>query len=239
MNSHARQTTSELEIDALIDARRSIRAFTSREVSNDQILDLLRVASRAPSGTNSQPWRVYVLRGASRKALVDDVCRAHDEVFSDPEKATEYSEAYDYYPSDWFEPYLARRRQNGYSLYELVGIAKGDKMRMHAQHQRNFKFFDAPVGMMFTVDRKLGQGSFLDYGMFLQNFMLAAKARGIDTCPQAAWNMFGRIILPHVDAQSDEIVLCGMAIGYADEQAPENSLRTPRAEPEVFTKIFE
>ncbi|RJG04210.1 nitroreductase [Noviherbaspirillum sedimenti] len=225
-------------VDSVALSRSSIRAFIDKPVPENEILEILRVASRAPSGTNIQPWRAYVLRGTPRDELVDKVCRAHDAVFENPSCASEYEEEYDYYSEKWFEPYLARRRQNGYELYGLLGIAKGDKVAMHAQHQRNFRFFDAPVGIMFTLNRNLGRGAILDYGMFLQNFMLAAKSRGIDTCPQAAWNRFGKIILTHVGAGPDEMLLCGMALGYADASAPENRLVTPREEPTNFTSFL-
>jgi len=226
-------------VDKVIESRTSIRAFTQQPVSNEVVLDLLKVASRAPSGTNSQPWRAYVVRGRKRDELVEKVCAAHDEVFLNPERANLYKEEYDYYPRKWFDPYLARRRQNGFELYSLVGIEKGDKKRMHQQHQRNFKFFDAPVGIVFTVDRHLGNGSLVDYGMFLQSLMIAAKGRGIDTCPQAAWNNYGSIVLPYVGAGPDEMLLCGMAIGYAEWSAPENSMRPPREPAAAFTTILE
>ena len=163
-----------------------------RPVPRETIEDILHVASRAPSGTNTQPWKVYVLQGASRDALVDKVCAAHDAIYADPSVAAEYTEEYDYYPTKWMSPYIDRRRENGWGLYGLLGIAKGEKDKMHAQHQRNFRFFDAPVGLMFTMDRIMGRGSLMDYGMFLQNVMVAARARGLHTCPQAAWNGFAQ-----------------------------------------------
>jgi nitroreductase len=215
-------------VDDAIGSRRSVRAFLPRPVPRDVVDDILGVASRAPSGTNTQPWRVYVLHGAARDTLVGQVCAAHERLFTEPEAGAEYAEAYDYYPSKWFSPYIERRRQNGYALYDLVGIAKGDKQRMHEQHQRNFRFFDAPVGLMFTLHRDLGRGSFVDYGMFLEAVMVAARARGLDTCPQAAWNRFARIVLPHVGASADEVLVCGMALGHADPDAVVNRLVTPR-----------
>ncbi|HEY0824603.1 MAG TPA: nitroreductase [Ramlibacter sp.] len=216
-------------VDAAIASRFSCRAFLrDREVPRPLVEEILTLASRAPSGTNTQPWKVYVLRGASRDALVRKVCAAHDAVYADPSLAQEYREEYDYYPTRWVSPYIDRRRENGWSLYGLLGIAKGEKDKMHAQHQRNFRFFDAPVGLMFTIDRVLGRGSLMDYGMFLENIMVAARARGLHTCPQAAWNGYARIILPHVGAGGDEMLVCGMSLGYADLQAPVNAFHTPR-----------
>ena len=196
---------------------------------------MLELAARAPSGTNTQPWKVYVLQGASRDELVSKVCAAHDAVYADPALAEEYREEYDYYPTKWVSPYIDRRRENGWGLYGLLGIAKGDKDRMHAQHHRNFKFFDAPVGLMFTLDRVMGRGSLVDYGMFVQNLMVAARGLGLHTCPQAAWNGFGKIILPHIGAGEDEMLVCGMALGYADEAALVNTFRTPRVPASEFT----
>ncbi|MEJ7929650.1 nitroreductase [Ramlibacter sp. AN1015] len=215
-------------VDAAITSRFSARAFLPTPVPRATIESILEVASRAPSGTNTQPWRTYVLQGASRDALVQKVCAAHDAVYADPTLSAQYREEWDYYPQNWVSPYIDRRRENGWSLYGLLGIARGEKDRMHAQHQRNFRFFDAPVGLIFTIDRILGRGSLMDYGMFLQNIMVAARARGLHTCPQAAWNQFGRIVLPHVGAGEDEMLVCGMSLGWADEAAPVNGFHTPR-----------
>jgi nitroreductase len=178
---------------------------------------------------------VYVLQGESRNSLVAKVCAAHDEIRAHPEKAADYREAYDYYPEKWVSPYIDRRRENGWSLYGLLGIGKADKDKMHLQHQRNYKFFDAPVGLMFTLDKVMGRGSLVDYGMFLQSVMLAARAHGLHTCPQAAWNGFATIILPHIGAGPDEMLVCGMALGYADDQDIVNTFRTPRETVASFT----
>jgi nitroreductase len=227
-------------VDAAITSRFSCRAFLrDREVPRRLLEEILAVASRAPSGTNTQPWRVYVLQGAQRDALVGKVCAAHDAIYANPALADEYREEYDYYPTQWVSPYIDRRRENGWGLYGLLGIAKGEKDRMHAQHQRNFRFFDAPVGLMFTMDRVLGRGSLMDYGMFLENLMVAARARGLHTCPQAAWNGYARIILPHIGAGPDEMMVCGMSLGYADVEAPVNGFHTPREPAAAFTRWVE
>ena len=222
-------------VDAAITSRMSTRAFTQQAVPHDTLKEILQVASRAPSGTNTQPWKVYVLTGNSRQSLVDKVCSAHDAVRANPALAAEYTEAYDYYPEKWVNPYIDRRRENGWSLYGLLGIGKGDKDKMHFQHQRNYRFFDAPVGLMFTIDRVMGRGSLLDYGMFIQSVMVAARARGLDTCPQAAWNGFASIILPHIGAGGNEMLVCGMALGYADPTDVVNTFRTPRVAVDEFT----
>lgn len=226
-------------VDAAIEGRLSVRAFLPKPVPRDTIEHLLRVASRAPSGTNTQPWKVYVLQGASRDALVQKVCAAHDAIRANPALAEQYQEAYDYYPRQWVSPYIDRRRENGWGLYGLLGITKGDKDKMHAQHQRNFKFFDAPVGLMFTVDKIMGGGALVDTGMFMQNLMVAARAHGLDTCPQAAWNSFASIILPHVGAGDNEMLVCGMALGYADPSDKVNTFVTPREPVQDFTTWLE
>ncbi|HOV20403.1 MAG TPA: nitroreductase [Ottowia sp.] len=223
-------------VDAAIENRFCVRAFSPAPVPRQSIEDILRVASRSPSGTNAQPWQVYVLQGASRDALVEKVCAAYDEGRHNPTAAASFQEEYDYYPRQWIDPYLARRRQNGWSLYGLLGITRDDKEKMHAQHRRNFCFFDAPVGLMFTIDRVMGAGSLLDYGMFLQNIMVAARARGLHTCPQAAWNHYGAIILPHIGAGAEEKIVCGMALGWADETALVNTYKTPREPVGGFTR---
>jgi nitroreductase len=222
-------------VDHAITSRMSARAFTQQEVSRELITEILQVASRAPSGTNTQPWKVYVLQGATRDALVDKVCAAHEAMRTNPEVAKQYTEQYDYYPAQWVSPYIDRRRENGWSLYGLLGIGKADKDRMHEQQQRNFKFFDAPVGLMFTIDPIMGRGSLFDYGMFVQNIMLAARARGLHTCPQAAWTGFHSLILPHIGAGEGEMMVCGMSLGYADESDKVNTLVTPRVPVNEFT----
>lgn len=246
MNStqlHVAQVSTRIQdpasVDAAIESRFSARAFEPRPVARDVLEDLLRVAARAPSGTNTQPWNVYVLQGASRDALVSKVCEAHDAMAANPALSTEYAEAYDYYPTQWVSPYIDRRRECGFGLYGVLGIGKGDREKMHAQHQRNFKFFDAPVGLMFTIERVMGRGSLLDCGMFLQNIMVAARARGLHTCPQAAWNNFSKIILPHIGAGENEMLVCGMSLGYADESALVNTYQTTRVDAKSFTHWVE
>jgi nitroreductase len=222
-------------VDQAITSRMSVRAFLPDAVPRETLMQVLNVASRAPSGVNTQPWKVYVLQGATRDALVSKVCAAHEAVHADPALAAQYQEAYSYYPEKWISPYIDRRRETGWGLYGLLGIGKGDKDKMHMQHQRNYRLFDAPVGLMFTIDRVLGRGSLLDYGMFLQSIMVSARGHGLHTCPQAAWNGFAKIILPHIGAGEEEMLVCGMALGYADPSALVNSYHTPREPASQFT----
>ncbi|SER14212.1 nitroreductase [Arthrobacter sp. OV608] len=224
-------------VEAAIESRFSCRAFLpDKAVARSDIQEILRVASQAASGTNTQPWKVYVLQGHARDNLVNQVCAVDDAVYSDPGLAEKHREKVDYYPAEWVSPYIDRRRQNGWSLYGLLGIGRGEKDKMHAQLQRNYRFFDAPVGLIFTVDRVMGRGSLIDYGMFLQNIMLMARARGLHTCPQAAWNYYAKTIMPIIGAGADETLVCGMSLGYADESAPVNTLVTPRETVDSFTQ---
>ncbi len=222
-------------VDQTIASRMSIRAFLPQAVPRDLIEHILDVSSRAPSGTNTQPWNVYVLQGASRDGLVNKVCTASDAIAANPELAKEYREEYDYYPEKWISPFIDRRRENGWGLYGLLGIQKGEKEKMYAQQLRNYKLFDAPVGIFVTIDRVMGRGSLVDVGMFLQNIMVAAKGHGLDTCPQAAWNGFSKIIMPHIGAPDNEMLICAIALGYADKDDKVNTFHTPRVPVAEFT----
>ncbi len=225
-------------VDAAITTRRSVRAFLPTPVPRQTIEDILAVASRAPSGVNTQPWKVTVLTGAAKESLSQKIIAAHDANFAAGSTGADVGE-YDYYPSEWVPPYTLRRRKVGWDLYGLLGIAKGDKARMHAQHGRNYTFFGAPVGLVFTIDRILRQGSWLDYGMFLQNVMTAARARGLDTCPQAAFIGFYNVIEEALQLPRTEMVVCGMSLGHADENAPENKLITEREPVAGFARFIE
>lgn len=222
-------------VDAAITTRHSMRAFLPTAVPRALIEDILRVAARAPSGTNTQPWQVHVLTGAAKTRLSERL----QAVYDDPEELATHSEEYAYYPREWVSPYIDRRRKVGWDLYGLLGIAKTDKSRMHDQHGRNYGFFDAPVGLMFTIDRVMRQGSWLDYGMFLQNVMVAARARGLHTCPQAAFTQFHRLIAEELALGPQQMLVCGMALGYADPAAVENSLVTERDPVAQFTRFHE
>ena len=226
-------TMQTAAVDAAIKSRHSTRAFLPTAVPRETLLELLQVAGRAPSGTNTQPWHVHVLTGEAKKALSRDIRTA----FDDAEERARHREEYAYYPLEWRSPYIERRRKVGWDLYALLGIGKADKQRMHEQHARNFDFFGAPVGLIFTIDRVMQQGSWLDYGMFLQSVMVAARARGLDTCPQAAFTQFHRIIARHLSLPQEQMVVCGMALGYADPEAVENSLVTDREPVSGFVRF--
>ncbi|WP_314435187.1 nitroreductase [Massilia timonae] len=229
------ENPGQAAVDAAITSRRSIRAFLDKPVAREDIARILDVAARAPSGTNTQPWKVHVLTGAARARLSSAILAA----YANPEQAAQHQEEYPYYPREWVSPYIDRRRKVGWDLYGLLGLTRDDKAGMAAQHGRNFTFFDAPVGMIFTIDRIMEQGSWLDYGMFLQNIMVAARARGLDTCPQAAFTQYHRIIAAELGLPANEMVVCGMALGWADPARIENTLETEREPSHVFARFME
>ena len=212
-------------VDAAITSRMSTRAFTQQPVSREMLTDILQVASRAPSGTNTQPWKVYVLQGASRDDLVAKVVEVHDAMRANPALAAEYREEYDYYPEKWVSPYIDRRRENGWGLYGLLGIGKADKDRMHEQHQRNFRFFDAPVGLMFTVDKVMGGARWWTTACSCKTSWWQPRAQ-LHTCPQAAWNGFAKIVLPHIGAGPDEMLVWHVA-GLRRRDRQGQHLHTP------------
>ena len=222
-------------VDAAITSRHSMRAFLPTPIPRATIEDILRVASRAPSGTNTQPWQVHVLMGAARQRLSDRI----SAIYANPEELATHVEEYSYYPKKWASPYIERRRKVGWDLYGLLGIAKTDKDRMAQQHGRNYRFFDAPVGLIFSIDRDMQAGSWLDYGMFLENIMIAARARGLHTCPQAAFTQFHRVIAEELSFKPEQMLVCGMALGYADPAAVENGLVTERADLSEFVRFLE
>ena len=226
---------STAAVDAAITSRRSVRAFLPDPVPRETIERILEVAARAPSGTNTPPWQVVVLTGEAKSALTQKIVAAYD----DPAQRATHTDEYAYYPTEWRSPYIDRRRKVGWDLYGLLGIGKADKAAMHAQHGRNYAFFDAPVGLIFTIDRVLQQGSWLDYGMFLQSVMVAARGRGLDTCPQQAFAQYHRIIEEQLQLPPERMVVCGMSLGWADPAARVNALHTERAPVAEFARFLE
>ena len=176
-----------------------------------------------------------MLTGEKKQLLSERILAAH----TDPEQAGLHTEEYAYYPREWVSPYVDRRRKVGWDLYALLGLTRENKAGMAAQHGRNYAFFDAPVGLMFTIDRVMEQGSWLDYGMFLQNIMVAARGRGLDTCPQAAFTQYHKIIREVLNLPDNEMVVCGMSLGYADPARIENTLITEREPAAHFVKFVE
>lgn len=220
-------TSTENPVLEAIRSRRSVRAYLPREVPGEMIREILAAATRTPSGSNIQPWKVAVVTGAPLKALGDELSARY---LAGEVEGREY----DYYPRSWREPYLARRRATGWGLYSALGIEKGQTDRMAAQHARNYRFFDAPVGIFFLLDRDMEIGSWLDLGMFIQNIMIAARGLGLHSCPQAAFADFPRLIPRFLGLPEDLQLVCGMALGYEDPAAPENAFTPARIAPEDF-----
>ncbi|WP_028945208.1 nitroreductase [Pseudomonas vranovensis] len=217
-------------VDRAITTRRSIRAFLPTEVAQADIEAILDVARFSATGVNMQPWHVHVVAGEAKARL----SRAIAELDDDPVRSAHLQDPYAYYPRQWKAPYLDRRRAVGWALYGLLGIDKGDKQRMHEQHGRNYRFFDAPVGLLFTIDRSLGEGSLLDYGMFLQSVMVAARGRGLHTCPQASFLKYHALISQQLGIAPEQMLVCGMSLGYADPAGVENTLVTDRETVSAF-----
>lgn len=216
------------DVDDAITSRRSIRAFLQTPVPRNVIEHILEVSARAPSGTNMQPWNVYVVAGAAKERLSAEILEAYWQ------GAEGHKRVWKYYPDAFFEPFKTRRRTVGWALYGAVGIQRGESEKMKAQRARNYAFFDAPVGMIFTIDERLEIGSWLDYGMFMENIMVAARGQGLHTCPQAAFGDYHTIIRRQLEIPDNQIVICGMSIGYADVGDPANSFSTDRAPLEEF-----
>jgi nitroreductase len=217
-------------VDEAITSRKSVRAFLPTPVERATVEELLAVASRSPSGSNIQPWKVRVVAGEVKARLTQAILDAIERDGLD-----KYQREWNYYPVQWREPFLGRRRKIGWDMYGLLGVGKGNHEGAHRARLRNYEFFGAPVGMIFTLDEDLEIGSWLDLGIMIGAVMIAARGRGLDTCPQAAFADFHSIIRPHLGIPDHEIVICGLALGHADPDAPVNELKTKRAAVTEFT----
>jgi nitroreductase len=221
------------DVFAAARTRRSIRAYKSERVPPDTLREIVALGGRAPSGSNIQPWRVHVLTGAT----LTRVGTAIQQAFLTDEPG--HHRDYDYYTDPIEEPYLARRRQCGWGLYGTLGIGRGDHAKSKAYRATNYNFFGAPAGLIFTIDRELERGSWLDYGMFLQTLMLAARARGLHTCAEAAIASYPDIVRRELGITTDWIVICGMALGYADPQALVNTFQPARIGVEEYAVFLD
>ncbi len=218
-----------MNVDDAITSRRSVRRFLPTPVSRETVRHILDVSARAPSGHNVQPWRVYALAGSARDRLCEDILQAART------DAQAHQPEYEYYPTEWHEPYIGRRRKIGFDLYASLGIAREDTASREAQMLRNYSFFDAPVGLLVTLDRRLETGSYMDLGMFIQNILIAARGQGLHTCAQAAFAWYHRIVRQHLPLSEHEVLACGIALGVEDTAAPENRMVTARELAEAFT----
>jgi nitroreductase len=220
---------SATTVAEVIRSRHSIRRYLDKPVPQELLAEVLELASWAPSGNNVQPWKVYALAGADLAELKEGL------LASARAGAVEVLE-YPYYPQEWFEPYLARRRKVGFGLYEAAGIARDDKAGRIQQNERNFLFFDAPVGLIITLDKRFEVGMLLDVGVFIGNLVLAAEAAGLATCVQQIFAGYPQTVHRIIGAE-DEIIACGISLGYADPAAPVNNLTTERAPVSEFAEF--
>lgn len=211
-------------VDEAINTRQSVRAFLPTPVERTTVEKLLKLAARSASGSNIQPWRVHVMAGDVRDRLVKAIFDAVGRDGFEP-----YQREWNYYPVNWREPFLGRRRKIGWDMYRLLGVTKGDFEGTQRARMRNYEFFSAPVGMIFTLDEDLEMGSWLDLGIYLGTLMVAARGHGLHTCPQAAFADFHKVIRPILNIPEKEIIVCGMALGHIDPDAPVNRLATERA----------
>jgi nitroreductase len=219
-------------VDSVMRARSAVRRFLDRPVEQSLVTDILDVARSAPSNSNTQPWRVYALAGEVKAALSAALGDAHSN------QSQAHTPCYKHFPDVLGEQFAARQAQFGLMYYGCLGIDFDDIARRNIQTGQNFKFFGAPIGLIFTIDSALERGSWIDYGMFLQNVMLAAKARGLDTCPQISFVKYHEIIRRHLSITPNETVVCGMSMGYADPCAQINSLGLPREPVAAFTSFM-
>jgi nitroreductase len=217
----------ELSVSEAVSRRMSVRAFRPGPVRGELVRELLHGASRAPSGGNLQPWRVHALTGDPLAELVTLVKKGG------PDPAP----GYEIYPQDLWEPYRSRRFSNAEQLYSAISIPREDKAGRLKQLARNAEFFGAPVGIFILVDRKMGPPQWADLGIYIQTLMLLAVERGLDTCPQEFWALYARTVERFVDAPEDQMLFCGIALGYRDETAPINQIRTDRAPPDQWMKM--
>lgn len=218
-----------LDVRTAVTGRKSVRGFKPDPVPLELVLSILDDAARAPSGTNTQPWRVHVAIGAARDRLVAEVTHV---ALSEPQQ-----HEYHYSPEPLPEPWLSRRRKVGFDLYGLAGIARGDMEGRKRQAVQNYALFGAPVGLFFTMDRRFALGSWLDMGMLMQNVMVLARGHGLETCPQAAWIYYGPAVHRVLAIPEAEILVSGMALGWPDWSAPLNELQTERIPAAEFAVV--
>ena len=222
-------------VNEAIASRKSVRSFLDTPVEKSTLENILQVSSRAPSGNNAQPWSVEALTGAPLKQLTDKLVEEAMKMRSPQAKPSDYE--YDYYPEKWIEPFLARRRKVGFDLYAKLGITKENLEGRQKQFEENYRFFGAPVGLLIFIDRSMGRGGLIDCGMFIENILIAARGLGLDTCPQAAFSQYAPLIYQHLSIPDNRMLLCGIALGYANADHPANQLKTERVPPEAFAQF--
>jgi len=214
-------------------SRRSVRRFLPDPIPKDKIKNILECSAFAPSGHNIQPWHVYVVEGKKKEAITKSILGSIEDG-----SAKNFKQEFDYYPTEWFEPFVSRRRAVGFELYKLLNIGRDDFEARDKQMQENFHFFGAPVGMFITMDRRLATGTFMDVGMFIQSILVGARGEGLHSCGQVAFTKFHTLISDHLNFKENEMLVCGVSIGYEDTNAPENALRVEKLKHTDYTTFF-
>ena len=214
-------------------SRRSVRRFLSKPVPKDKIKNILECSAFAPSGHNIQPWHVYVVEGKKKEAITNSILESIKDG-----SAKEFKQEFDYYPTEWFEPFISRRRAVGFELYKLLNIGREDFEARDKQMQENFHFFGAPLGMFITMDRRLATGTFMDVGMFIQSILVSARGEGLHSCGQVAFTKFHTLIADQLNFKENEMLVCGVSVGYEDTSAPENSLRVEKLDYTDYTTFL-
>ena len=220
-----------MDLKTTLMERKSTRAFLDKEVPMDTINEIIEQSKTAPSGVNTQPWQVAVIQGESKNNL----CNKFEKAFRGGVKG---SMDYKYYPVEWRDEYKQRRKECGLMLYSTLNISREDKNRQLDQWALNYQAFNAPVILLFFIDRSMEKGSFMDYGMFIQSIMLSAVEKGLATCPQAALGEYPDIVRQEFPEYKDKMVLCGLALGYEDKDQIVNSYRTPREDLSRFVRYY-
>ncbi len=223
-----------MEVHEAIMSRRSVRRFLPKAVPMDSLRRIIEGAGMAPSGNNIQPWKLYVVGGATKDAISADIL---DAIANDDPKS--HGPEYPYYPTKWFEPYQSRRRETGFGLYAKLGIARDDMAGRQAQMNRNYEFFDAPIGMFVSFHRDLATGTYLDVGMFIENLLVGARGEGLHTCGQAAFTWYHRVVRKHLPMPDEELLACGISIGFEDEGAVDNAFRTAKLPIDDFATFLD
>ena len=221
-----------MKVSEALKNRKSVRSYLDKAVEPEKITAILDAARHAPSGVNTQPWQVAVVSGSTKQAMQEKI----EATFRGGDKG---KADYNYYPTEWKEPFKSRRKECGLLMYKTLEIQREDRERQMDQWAANYRAFDAPVMLLFFMDTAMQAGSYLDYGMFLQSVMLSAVEQGLATCPQASIADYPEIIKTELGYDDDTVLLCGIALGYEDKDALVNSYRTSREEVDSFTKYFD
>jgi len=220
-----------MKVSDALKQRKSVRAYLDQAVEPSKINAILDAARHAPSGVNTQPWQVAVVSGKTKQSLQEKI----EATFRGGDKG---KADYGYYPTEWKEPFTSRRKECGLLMYKTLGIERTDRERQTDQWAANYRAFDAPVILLFFMDSAMREGSYMDYGMFLQSVMLAAVEQGLATCPQASIADYPEIVKSELGYGDDTVLLCGIALGYEDKDALVNSYRTSREEVDSFTQFY-